>query len=1228
MYELKLKTMVRMGRCIILVMLCLFGRIQAQEDVAERYLEVRGVSELEMEPLPGATANLYEGGSKVKSIKTGSDGSFSFRLEINKQYTIEIEKDGLISKRISFNTTMPDEEKGAWMNEFSMGLLRSCSGVDYSVLKEPVDKVSFDSKRREFVSDKQYVTGMRSRIENMMMKNDQCLLDSYESAIKKGDQLVAQKKFDEAIAAYKEADAIFPTETLPDKKIAEINSQVNKQQNSAEVYQKIVEEADALASQQRYPEAIQKYKSAAKLNPQDSYPNQKITEIENSLANKEAERQAFLNTEDKYNQAMAKASVAYTRKDYASAKQYYQQALEIKPDESVPKTRMQEIETVLAKKAADDAARAADATQKAAFENEYKALIAMADEQFKAKKFDEARQNYAKAMNMKPSESYPAQRVKTIENAVASEQAALQKSKEDGYAAAMAAANKALAQNQFPLAKENYQKALSFKPGDVSAGNQLTQVDRQEEEYAKRKSVEDQYKKTVATADAFLQEKDLAKAKDAYNQALALKPGDQYAQTKITAIDNTIAAEQASLQKSKNDGYNAAVSAGNNALAQNQFSLAKESYQKALSFKPDDQYARNRITETDRLADDYAKKKSLEDQYRKVIETADGFLKNKELAKAKENYVQALALVPGDQYAQSKITSIDNTIAAEQAARYKATEEGYKAAIGAANTAITQKSYTQAKEFLLKALSIKPGDAYATGRSAEVDKLIEDQRKIKEQEQLQAKQYSEAVAQADRYFNDRDYSSAKASYNKALQIKPGDSYANQKIASIDELLAAELAQKQKKTEDSFKNAMDRGTGALISKDYAAAKGAFQEALAIKPSDNSAKIKLAEAETLIKQAQEKLAAEQTRKRKYDETIQAADQLLNQKNYVSAKSSYEQALDIMPGEVYPRQKLEEVTRAIAEQERLLAEKQATENAYNLALANADKYFKAKDYNQAKDEYTRALNLKPDEVLPKNKLAETERLIQLRQKEQADAKARADAYTAAMNAGNELYVKKDYASAKTNYAEALKLMPGDVLASDQIKKIDYILAEAQKLAQAEATRKASYEALIKSADLAYDAGKYPSAKENYKKALTLEPTSTYAKQRIARIDEISRVLTQAKAKTGTEAETAKPRVSAAIPMNELNFRTESEKQKYLAELKLKYPEGVTLEKYKEQYKETFRYIIIRDNQAQEFRHVRFTTYSGAQYSFNGKPITQQYFLSQTKLRQGESFQEMDMQ
>ncbi len=96
----------------------------------------------------------------------------------------------------------------------------------------------------------------------------------------------------------------------------------------------------------------------------------------------------------------------------------------------------------------------------------------------------------------------------------------------------------------------------------------------------------------------------------------------------------------------------------------------------------------------------------------------------------------------------------------------------------------------------------------------------------------------------------------------------------------------------------------------------------------------------------------------------------------------------------------------------------------------------------------------------------------------------------------------------------------------------------------------------------------------------------------------------------------------------MGELVFRTESDKQKYLDELKKKYPAGITLEKYQEKYKETFRFIVIREDQAQEFRQIRFLTYNGVEYSFNGKPITQQFFLSQVKVRQGESFQEISMQ
>jgi tetratricopeptide (TPR) repeat protein len=1098
--------MLKIISTLFTLFLLLTGYVQAQDNTTERYLEVRGISELEMEPLSRATANLYEGSNKVKSIQTGSDGSFSFRLEINKQYVIEVEKDGLISKRISFNTQMPDEEKGAWMNEFSMGLMKPCNGVDYSVLKDPVDRVSFDVKRREFVSDKDYVTKLRPRIEALLVKNDQCMLNTYESLVKKADQIAGQKNYQEAIDTYREALKIFPREDYPAKRIAEVNSQINKLQNTAEAYQKTVAEADALSAQQKYAEALQKYKIAAAMNPQETYPRQKASEIESSLAQQQATQQAQLSTVERYNQAMAKASVAYTRKDYVTAKQYYQEALNIKPSESLPKTRVQEIETIQSKKAADDAAKASEITKKAAFENDYKALVTTADELYKAKKYEEARASYAKALTMKPSEAYPAQRVK--------------------------------------------------------------------------------------------------------------------------AIDNAKAAEQVALQKNKDDDYNTAIAAGNNALAKSQFPLAKESFLKALSIKPDDLTAKSRLVEVDKLAEDYAKRKTLDNQYNEMIKTADGYLANKDLTKAKESYLRALSLKPGDQYAQSKITAIDNSIAAEQATKLIATEDGYKAAIGAANTAITQKSYSQAKEFLQRALTIKPGDAYAINRSAEVDRLIQEQQKKLEQDQLLTKLYNETIAAADKSFNDRDYTSAKSSYTRALQIKPGDTYASQKISAIENILATDVANKQRQVEEAYKSAMDRGTGAMVNKDYKSARDAFQQALAVKPADASAKLKLNEAELQFKQEQDRITAEQARKRKYDETIKAADQYLAQKNFTNAKAAYEQAIEIMPGESYPKQKLEEILKAIAEQERLLTEQKAKESAYNLALANADKYFRAKDYTQARNEYSRALSIKPNEAFPKNKLTEMENLIRNRQKEQDEAKAKADAYTEAINAGNAAFNSKDYPTAKNAYTVALKHMPGDLLATDQIKKIDYILAESEKLKKAESQRKAAYEALIASADKLFDAGNYPAAKDDYKKSLVIEPNSVYAKQRIARIDEINRILSQAPAKTNTQGTASTNKVIAAIPMGDLNFRNESERQKYLDELKSKYPPGITLEKYKERIKETFRYIIVRENQVQEFRHIKYTTFSGAEYSVNGKPITQQYFLSQIKTRSGESYQEIDMQ
>ena len=664
-----------MPKILISVFLIAFlSGISSFAQESERYLEVRGTSELEMQPLSSATANLYEGTNKIQSIQTAADGSFSFKLEINKEYTIEVVKNGLVGKKISFNTTMPDEEKGKWMNEFSIGLVKYCDGVDYGALKEPVDIVKFDPKRRQYVSDKDYVGRMRPKIENVLAKYDQCMMDKYDAAIKKGNEAYQQKNMQEAIAAYKEAQEIYPRETFPAKQINEINSQMNKQQKSAENSQKQEQENTLKQEQEKQKQ-----------------------EQENLRQEQEIQRQKQQDIEDNYNQVLAKASVAYTRKDYAAAKQYYQEALKIKPAETLPKSRMEEIETILAKKASEDA-------KIREVNNAYRSAVTKADSLMKVKNYPAAKEQYAKASLIKPGEAYP--------------------------------------------------KTKSLEIDHIEEANVRAA------ETAKKANEEKEYQAILDNADALYKAKSYDEAKAAYSKALTMRPSDPYPTQRVKLVENTQQAE---------------------------------------------------------------KQKTLENQaikqYKEIISTADQYLEAKELDKSREAYTRALAIRPDDEYAKSKITTIDNMVAAEQAARLKATEDGYKAAIGAANTAITQKTYPQAKEYLQKALTIKPGDAYATGKITEVDKLILEQQKSREQEQLALNQYKEGVSAADKLFNAGDLTAARKAYTDLYRIKPGDAYASQKISAIDDLLAAQLARKQKDTDDAYSNAMTKGTDLMVQKDY-------------------------------------------------------------------------------------------------------------------------------------------------------------------------------------------------------------------------------------------------------------------------------------------------------------------------------------------------------------------------------------------------------------------------
>jgi len=1010
------------------------GLIMSQSP--DRYLEIRARAELEMQPLKDATVNLYRDNSKVNSVRTGSDGMFSFKLDMNSKYTIEVTKEGFVSKRLSFDTSIPDDIGGIWVREFSISVLRNCDGVDYSALKDPVDIIKYNSRRKDFDSDKDYVYKMESKIDNIFMQYDKCMNDKYKNLIDKADREFNYKSYEDAKKSYQAALEVFQDEAYPQKRIEELNQLLSKQESIENVYSKTIGEADALYAQKRYQDALFKYKGATTLKPDETYPREKADEIESLLAKNQVEQQAVYATESQYNNLVARGTMEMNNKNYEAARQLLQSAFELKPGDPGVQSKITELDRLIAEKAGQDAKQQ---TVNSAYNN----AIAQGDNLFAAGNYNAAKDLYKKAASLKPGESYPAARIAEIDKTV-----------------------------------QNLVKT---------------------EEKARLAELEKQYQAALAEGDNLYRAKDYNGAAEAYNKALALKPGEQYPLQRVNQINSSVAAEEAKKQRDLQAGYQSALAAAEKAIAENDYQSAKNFYLQAQQFKPDDAMLKTKVQEAEK------------------------------------------------QIAQLAVQ--------------------------------------------------------------------------KRQQESAFKQYNVAIQKADQLFTAKDYSTARTAYQQAHTIKPDEQYPLQRIQEIERLISIAEAQKLREMESGYQNAVNAANGYYMQKSYVNARKSYQEALTYKPDDNLAKSRILEINNLISKEQVLIAAEQAKKKQYDELIARADGYFTGKDYPAAKAEYQKASQMLPAEQYPRQRIDEIGRLEAEQQRTLAEQQAKDNAYSHAVSNADGFFTAKQYEQAKAEYNKALTIKPDETHPKNRLTEIDRtLVQLEQE-----KTREQNFSAKLLQADRLLAEKQYTESRLSYTKALEIKPNEAYPKSQIAKIDNLVAEAEKARKEELAKQQKYDALIAQADKLYDGANYQGARENYQKALEVKPDEAYPKARIAKINESLTLLAQQQKQTSTA--TQKPVTNARKALlAELKFKDDDERDKYLFDLKKRYPAGVTEEVYKESNKVTTRVIVIRNDEAREFRLVHFPSWGGREYTLNGKPITQMFYEDQVKPRDGEYYKKSE--
>ncbi|MBN2521634.1 MAG: hypothetical protein JXB24_00090 [Bacteroidales bacterium] len=1068
----------------------------------QRSLRIIGTVENNMNPVAGAKVILYKDGNSVDIIYTKTNGEFLFDLEINHEYLIEVQKAGMLSKKIAFNTELPDEVMGKWTMEFAMSLFEGCEGVNTSALDDPVDRIKYSTNKSDFISDNAYVQKIRGRIENLLLDIEKCNSDKFQDLVQEADVLNRSKEFEKAREKYEEALKIFPDDRYAQRQIDDINKQIGAHRENQQTYNTSISEADRLFAEKQYESAREKYNEALQAMPQNNYPREKVAEIDRLIQQKSQAEQAQIEAERKYNGLIAQGNAAYVAKNFAEAKSYYEQALLVNPGSSFAQQRIAELGPAIEKQKQQALSR--EASDKA-----YKESLVMGQSALQSKDYELARQHFNNAVTLKPDESYPQQMLKEIDRLIAD------------------------------------QKMAQLK--------------------VEQASVQKQIEAALDEGDRMYKAKNYEAAANAYQKAMQLDPGDSYAEQRYSKLKSMMAVADAEKQQALEKAHREKISEADALVAAASYQQAIAVYQQALLAKPNDAVLQSKLADAEqklaaqeqKKADNLSRKK----EYDQLLTQGDNYFSSQQYANAKETYEKALAMFPGQAYPQSKIQEINNILARDQK------EAQYKGTIARADDLLASKDYAQAKTLYQQALAIKAEDVYAKQKIAEIDARIRENERLAAEESAKEVQYERTIREADNLLSLARLPEAKAAYQRALTLKGDEIYPKQKINEIDSRIS-----EQQRLEN-----------------------------------------------------EKQAKEQ----QYRDLISRADELFAVKNYEEAKNTYRQALAINTTEGYARQKIAEIDDILNRQQKLATEQRALDQRYNQAILQADNLLKSSKYSEAKNTYQQALGMKPDEAYPKTQIAKIDAQVADQNRLEEEQKAKEFRYNEAVARGDQLYGQNKMEDAKVQYERALSFKPDETYPTGQIAKINGQLAQIEKTKQERAAFEQRYNSVIASADKAYDNREYESAKAGYMQALNMKPSESYPQQRLNKIAEFERIIAQKEA--AQQAAAASASATAATmekpsKLAELNFANDSERDKYLNELKKEYPQGVTLEVHKEKIKTTERFVVYRGDEIREFRKVKFN-WGGVEYSLNGKPITQQYFETQVQVREGEYYKEIKL-
>lgn len=746
-----------------------------------------------------------------------------------------------------------------------------------------------------------------------------------------GEKLISEKKYDEALVQFNLALDLMPDHNETALRIAETRKTIEERNATEQTCIKLMNEADEYRKRKQYALAIEKIKEVQKLIPGWDDAERKIAGL---LA---LERQQY-----DFEQVILKADQAYEQNNLTDARLFYENALQIISGEAYATGMINRIDTALGNEKIQQ--------QKALDE-----ALMTANQLFENGQYSESIPSYDKVLKLDPT-NLTAQHRRAEAGQLLEAETAKRKALEQ-FEQLMADGDRAFRENNPEAALTQYQNALKVLPDNESAHLKIADCQRLIQENIDADTKMAQYQQLITQADALFAAGSFAQARQAYEKAQPLNPSSSHPteqlQKLVKAINN-----QAMIEKIQKQ-YLDLITTADLLFNEKKFDVAAQNYSEARKLKPDENYAPQQIQKIEEILSAQKESQLAENKFNELINHAIDAENKQQLETALELYVQAAAIKPNEILPNEKIGRLRSRIVEQQAVAEK--EKGYNELLAEADRLFGKDDFQQAIENYRKSLTLNSTAEYPQKQIKAAEKALNEQKALAERDEA----YQQAVAHADQLFDRGEFPAAIEKYSQALKLKPGSQYPTEQMAQAAKQLETKEVARQK--ELTISNLLNEAEQMLSSKNYSGALGKYSEVLRLDPNHVQANEKLSEVNRTL----EALARE--REEGYQAAMDEAEQNISIKEYKKALSSLNAALGFKPNDEAAQKRIKQVDAII--EERLTA----LRSEYNKAVAEADRFYNSRSYDQAIEKYLFAEGVKPDETYPREMIKKIATLIE---------------------------------------------------------------------------------------------------------------------------------------------------------------------------------------------------------------------------------------------------------